>query len=150
VETMRALVGLGEVLEAAAGPEGDLYPAEHYYSQAVALAEQIRRSYGTHDWSASAWATTQVPHLRLTRVLLRQGQAAEAFLTLDETRARYLRDLRSSARLRAQLGVAEAARLDSLSTALDSVRASLGGDALDVAARSALEARELALQQRID
>jgi CHAT domain-containing protein/tetratricopeptide (TPR) repeat protein len=151
-ETWRALVGLGEVAEAeAAGGQADgLRRAEGYFRQAAALVEEIRRSYGTHDWSASAWETVQEPYLHLTRVLLRQGRAAEAFLVLDETRARYLRDLRTSARLRERLGAVESERLDGLFEALDDVRYQLGDPALPLAAQADLQAQETILQREVD
>jgi CHAT domain-containing protein len=151
-EMWRALVGLGEVAEAegVGGHPDGLRRAERHFRQAAAIVEDIRRSYGTHDWSASAWETTQEPYLHLTRVLLRQGRAAEAFLVLDATRARHLRDLRTAARLRETLDVHAAGRLDSLTTALDDVRHDLGDPALPLVERTTLEAQEVTLRQEVD
>lgn len=152
-EETRALIGLGEVAEAeAAGSEaGDLRHAEHYFRQAAALAEEARRTYGMQNWSASAWERTQEPYSHLTRVLLRQHRPAEAFLTLDATRARYLLDLRDAARLRATLDLRAAARLDSLTSALNDVRYALRDpSSLPMPERADLEMSQVTLQQQVD
>lgn len=149
-EQMRALMGLGEVAEATATTADDLRRAEGYFRQAAAFAEETRRTYGTHDWSAAAWESMQEPYRHLTRVLLRQGRPAEAFLVLDETRARYLRDLRAAARLRATLDAHAAARFDSLNEALDDVRLALADATLSIAEQTELNAREVTLRRQID
>ena len=151
-EMIPALIGLGEVSEAAGrGVNADsLRRAERYFHEAAALAEDERRTYGTHHWSASAWDLAQEPYHHLVRVLLRQGRTAEAFQALDATRARYLRDLRTTSQLRTNLDVDTAARLDSLSHSLDEVRQALQRGSLPIEDRSALETQEVMLQQAMD
>ena len=151
-ELWRSLVGLGEVAEAeaAARPEDGYHEAEAYFRHAITVGEAIRRTYGTHDWSAAAWEEKQKPYHELTRVLLRQGRPDEAFLLLDETRARYLRDLRASSQLRARLSAVDAERLDSLFETLDDVRFRLSDQTLSLADRVELDAQEVTLQQQAD
>lgn len=151
-EVMWALIGLGEVAEARADgtPRPFLQQAEAHFREAATVAEELRASYGTHDWSASAWELTQEPYLHLTRVLLQQGRAAEAFLTLDETRARYLRDLRASAQLHRRLDASARLRLDSLTSAQQAARYRLGQRQLATPERTRLELQVVETQRAIE
>src|SRR5690606_7553595 len=92
----------------------------------------------------------QRPYRRLARVLLRQGRAEEAFLTLDATRARYLRDLRASNRLRATLDAPRLARADSLSEALLGARYARHQPGLALADQIDLDAQIIRLQREME
>jgi len=96
------------------------------------------------------WERNQKPYLHLTRVLLRQGRAAEAFLVLDATRARYLRDLRTATHLRTILDADATERLDSLTHALADVRRSLADSTLSLVEETRLKHEEIALQRQAD
>ena len=148
-EEMRAEIGLGEVAEAIATDDESLRVAEQHFRRATMLAEAQRSSFGTHDWSASAWETAQEPYRHLTRILLKQGRAADAFVALDATRARYLRDLRALARLREELDEGARYRLDSLNARLRAVRYELGNEEPGLARRSLLNQQAFELQQAI-
>ena len=147
---MGAQMGLGQVEEAMAADAAGLQRAEAHFREAVALAEARRATFGTHDWSASAWEETQEPYLHLTRVLLRQGRAEEAFTALDATRARYLRDRRKLARLRSQLDTTTIAQLDSLATQLRETRYQLGGGNLTPKRFSVLNQNVITLAGEIE
>ncbi|NNF58057.1 MAG: CHAT domain-containing protein [Rhodothermaceae bacterium] len=149
-EERQAEVGLGQVAEARAVDLAGYRQAEAHFRRAAALAERRRASFGTHDWSASAWESAQKPYRHLTRVLLKQGRPAEAFAALDATRARYLRDLRRLASLQNRLDLADRVRLDSLNEHLYEVRYALGARDLPIARRSELNGELLALQRQIE
>ena len=97
---------------------GRLDDANRAYRDAVALRDIDWERGRLQDWNAGAFAEAQTPYRGLARVLVRQGQPAEAFAVLDGARARALRDMR--ARLGSRLPPARRARVDSL---LDAVRA---------------------------
>ncbi len=93
-----------------------------YYERAIEIADLGRRAFGNLDWSASVFAGALDPYRNLIRLLLREGRAEEAFLRLDETRARYMQDLRFANRLRPMLDADRTEQLDSLEEAQDEAR----------------------------
>ncbi len=120
----QSLVDLGLLAEAVADtsavPSYGLAIA--YYQRAISLAEIERRAFGNLEWSASFFEGLQTPYRNLIGLFLRQGRFEEAFLKLDETRARHLQDLRLTNRLRLSLDDERRARLDSLETIEDDAR----------------------------
>ncbi len=134
VHEMESLVDLGLLAEAIADtsstPVYDI--AEAYYERAITIAEVERRTFGNLEWSASMFAGSMRPYRYLIRLLLREGRYEEAFLRLDETRARYLQDLRLTNRMRPRLNADLRKRIDSLETVQDDARyASLNPDISD-------------------
>ena len=94
--------------------QGDLEGSADLYEEAIALEESHRARLGLDDWSATAFDTMLRPYEGLVRVRLAQGRAADALVTLDLTRARYLRDLRESNRVRRTLPPSRRPLADSL------------------------------------
>ena len=106
---------LGELRE----EQGDLGEAERWYRRAIETTEYLQASLGTTRWAALAFEEWQEPYRGLVRVLLAQGRPEAAFVALEQTRARRLRDLRWQAR---ELGDSE----DTIRTWVDSRRDELG------------------------
>lgn len=135
-EMQYLLLNAGEAHEAL----GQMQQAEAHYRRALALAEDHRAALGTTEWSTAAFANWQGSHRRLVGLLLRQGRTEEAFLTLDATRARYLRDLRRTGHLRSEAGAEERARLDSLDAQVAALRSALFETAEEGSQRLRLQA----------
>ncbi|MEL6443689.1 MAG: CHAT domain-containing protein [Bacteroidota bacterium] len=112
--------------------------AEAYYQRAMQYALDGRARYGLMDVAPAAWVGGQRPFRALVRFYLRQGRYAEAFATLDDSRARYFRDLRDAAQRRAVLTPRRRATLDSLVTVQEEARRALDHADLSVAGRSGL------------
>ena len=109
------------------------------YRASVEIQEGFRDAIGVQDWSASAFAVMQTPYRGLVRVLLAQGLVEDAFVMLDGTRARYLRDLRQQLHVRGTLTDSTRQRADSLATALSDARLrALQLEEGEAAARSAI------------
>ncbi len=143
-----SLLDLGMLDEA--GPRPDLRAAEQRYREAVRLNETVRGSLGTQEWSAAFFADLQMPYRSLVRLLLRQGRTAEAFVVLDGTRARHLRDLRSLSQRQGTLSTAARARLDRVAEQQQQAHATLARPGLSAARRSALNGRVIALQREVE
>ncbi len=92
------------------------------YTAAIDRRELFRDRLGLDDWSSSTFANAQAPYRGLVRVRLAQGDAAGAFAVLDQTRARYLRDLRQHQDVRTHLTDDARAAVDSVSTQLSDAR----------------------------
>ncbi len=120
-QAQRLLTSIGEAYEA----KGLMQEAASYYRQAIEIAERHRASLGTTEWAATAFADWQTPYRRLVQLHLAQGRPQEAFSLLEQTRARYLRDLRQNSRELLHLDDAERVRLDSLDTEIERLRDSL-------------------------
>ena len=144
-EEARALEWLGSTAEAADEPEA----AGAIYERAVALRETFRDRLGLEDWSASAFATMQKPYRGLVRVRLAQGRVRDAFLVLDRTRARYLRDLRQHEQVRRGLAPERRAEADSLRQLLLSSRR-LAFDATTAPERARQRRVTSELQQQLE
>lgn len=132
---------LGEVHEY----RGDLARAETYYRQAIALSNELRTSLRATEWAAFASGDWAAPRRGLTRVLMAQDRPREAFLVLDRSRARHLRDQQLQIRLTSTLPPRQRVRFDSLTAALSEVRSTLATDALPADRQAALEQKEVHL-----
>ncbi|MDX1532123.1 MAG: CHAT domain-containing tetratricopeptide repeat protein, partial [Rhodothermales bacterium] len=128
---------LGKVYEALGEPAR----AEASYRRAIAATEAHREALGTTEWAATAFAEWQGPYRHLIGLLLRQGHAEEAFLLLDRTRARYLRDLRRLSRSLDGITDAERERLRLIQDRTEALRDSLLREDLAPAERYRLRAR---------
>ncbi len=132
-----------ETVAAEAGATPDYASAEALLREAIDLHEIGRADLGISEWSAASFETDQGPYRDLVRLMLRQGRLAEALATLDLTRARHLRDLRLSNRLRNALAPAERHALDSLNAVLADARYSLLAPDLSTEDRSRAQGRIL-------
>ena len=140
-----ALERLGEIAEAT----GRWNEASERYERAIDLRETQRLLLGLQDWSPSAFATMQAGYRGLVRVHLARGDAEAAFVALDQTRARYLQDLRHHLSLRDRLDDAGRRRVDSLTEMLSDTRLEMmGEEAAD--RRAALAGRISLLQSSIE
>lgn len=119
--------------------------AERLYREALALREIERERLELQDWSVSAFAASQVPYRGLARLLAHQGRVEEAFVILDQSRARHLRDLRAHLALRDPLAMGGGAALDSLLTQIEEARLALMRSS-DVDAQAAATVRLSQLQ----
>lgn len=111
-----------ERLALLAEERGDPAHAEALYREALALREVERERLELQDWSATAFAESQAPYRGLARLLAQRGQAREALVVLDQSRARHLRELRAQARLRNHLSPQQRLRVESLLTAIEEAR----------------------------
>ena len=102
-----------------------LEEAEEVYREAIARAEERRLKLGTTEKAASGFGEWQEPFRHLAALYLRTDRAAEAFIMLEQTRARHLYDLRRTQENRAHLGSDERARLDSLDAEIERLRSAL-------------------------
>ncbi|MEM8559608.1 MAG: CHAT domain-containing protein, partial [Bacteroidota bacterium] len=134
----RAHMLLGRVTESTSGTRTAevLSDAEAYYRRAMAYALESRARYGLLDVAPAAWVEGQRPFRALAHLYLRQGRHAEAFATLDASRARYFHDLRDAAQRRAVLSARDRAALDSLFAVQEDARRALDRTTLSVAERS--------------
>ncbi|ARA93929.1 hypothetical protein AWN76_012690 [Rhodothermaceae bacterium RA] len=126
-----------------------LAAAKDWYQQAIRHAETLRASLGTTDWSVMAFDQWQGPYTGLVRVLLAEGRTQEAFLTLEQTRARHLRDLHRQAQLMGDLSDHDRLRVDSLSQQLVEVRNQLSRPS-SPDALTRLKLRETRLMTELD
>lgn len=149
---MLSLVDLGLLEEAVSETSAipDYSKAEARYRSAIVLAELDRESYGSLEWSASVFEKTQGPYRHLIKLLLRQERFEEAFLTLDNTRARYLQDLRLANQLRPSLHEQDRFLLDSLDGIQYNVRYELNVSGISPTRHSELQAEALSVQGDID
>lgn len=99
-----------------------LAAAKDWYQQAIRHTETLRASLGTTDWSATVFDYWRDPYAGLVRVLLAEGRVQEAFLTLEQTRARHLRDLHRQTQLMSDLSDHDRLRVDSLAGHLSEIR----------------------------
>ncbi len=143
----RVLRDLGRLYEL----RGEYARAESFFDQAIAVTERFRQSLRTTTWSSGAFTEWRRSYRGRTRVLLAQGRFEDAFLALEQTRARHLHDMRTQAQLLGRLSLAARARFDSLTTALAETMSALADDALPVARRNALRSQQARLmaQRRI-
>jgi len=119
--------------------------AEKYYRRGIGVIEEYRTSLTASQWSMTAFAEWRNVHRGLVRTLLAQNRPREAFVALDNARARHLRDLRTQARVAEQLPPTARLRLDSLSRALTTVRNQLSTDARPDTQTTQLRNREAQL-----
>lgn len=96
--------------------------AAGYFEQAIERREIERDRLGLDDWSSSAFATMQRPYRGLVRTQLATGDVRGAFRTLDQTRARYLRDLLRYQTIRATLRSETRRQIDSVVERLSETR----------------------------
>jgi len=142
---MWALLDLGMVAE----EEGGVAEAIRFYRAGIALSETWRRQLGLQPWSAAAFVNLQGPYRALVRLLLLQGRGREAFVVLDNTRARYLRDLQALSERQSDLSLDAQARVDSLAFRLRAVRRSGADLRLLPDRRSALAREGMELEAQI-
>ena len=149
---MNSLVDLGLLEEAVseASTIPDYRKAEAHYRSAIVLAELNRKSYSSLEWSASVFEQTQGPYRHLIKLLLRQERFEEAFLTLDNTRARHLQDLRLANQLRPLLNEQDRFLLDSLDGIQYDVRYELNALGISPTRHSELQAEALSVQEEIN
>ncbi len=107
-----ALEQLGSLAESS----DDLPQAEQLYRSAITRREAGRERLGLQDWSATVFARSQAPYRGLVRVHLAQGRVADALTVLDQTKARYLSDLRRHLAVRTLADDSTRAMVDSVST----------------------------------
>ena len=103
-------------------PKPDYSTAMAYFRQAIDLGEINRQTMGNLEWSAAEFADDQSAYRNLIELLVVDGRYEEAFLILDETRARYLRDLRDANRLQESIDDETRTVLDSLQSIIDHAR----------------------------
>ena len=96
--------------------------ASNYFEQAVERREIERDRLGLDDWSSSAFATMQGPYRGLVRTKLATGDVRGAFQVLDQTRARYLRDLQRYHDVRSTLRADTRRQIDSVVERLSATR----------------------------
>ncbi len=116
-----ATIRLGDLAE----QRGAWDQAAAEYNRAIDLQETRHEAMGLRDWNAQAFASLQEPYRGLIRVQLATGDARGALGTLDQTQARYLRDLRNHLALRERLSSAQRSVADSLVNALEAARLAL-------------------------
>ena len=141
-----AIVELGSIAERL----GRLDEAERWYREAAAYRDVEWQRARFQDWSAALFGSVQQAYGGLTRVLVAQGRAAEAFAVLDGAHARALRDMRINASRRARLAGDARADVDSLIGVLRSERAALLDVDLTTSGRARAERRISILQEQID
>lgn len=117
----RALLDLGRLYEI----QEDWAQAAAYYEQAIVVTKRLRASLRATDWAAAAFNEWSESYRGRIRALAAQGRHREAFLALEEARARNLQDLRLQAQFARDLPPAVRASFDSLSTRLSAVRTEL-------------------------
>ena len=139
-----------ERLALVAEQDDRLAPAAGFYRQAIAIRDIEWERGRLQDWSASTFATSQTPYRGLTRVLVRQGRPAEAFVVLDGARARALRDMRARLVARDRLTPEQQLRVDSLLDALQTERISLAGGLATPEERATVTLRVSRLNAQID
>jgi CHAT domain-containing protein len=137
----RILQELGELDEY----RGDPARAETYYRQAIAVADELRASLRATEWASYASDDWSAPYRGLVRVLAAQDRPEEAFLALDRSRARHLRDKQLQTRLTNVLPPRDRVRFDSLTAALSTVRNALATEDLSADRRTTLEQDEVRL-----
>ncbi|HKL88732.1 MAG TPA: CHAT domain-containing tetratricopeptide repeat protein, partial [Salinibacter sp.] len=123
----------------------DWQAAEKYYREGVSVIEEYRESLTASQWSMTAFAQWREVYRGLVRALLAQDRPREAFVALDQSRARHLQDLRTQARVSNQLPPEKRTRLDSLSRTLTDVRNRLGNNDLSDDEAASLRNRETRL-----
>jgi CHAT domain-containing protein len=96
--------------------------AATYFEEAIARREIERDRLGLDDWSSSAFTTMQQPYRGLVRTQLAMGDVQGAFKTLDQTRARYLRDLLHYQEVRKSLKPTTRSQVDSVADKLSEAR----------------------------
>lgn len=99
---------------------GDFAQADSLIARALHLVE-AERSGLSAEVEASRAGTWYATYLTRVSLLLAQDRPAEAFLALDEARARVLRDLRRRRHLLGDLAPATRQRADSLAASLESL-----------------------------
>ena len=115
--------------------------AETYYREGINVTERYRESLRLTEWSAIAFGELNDPHRGLVRALLAQNRMEDAFLALEQTRARHLQDLLTQSQLLTELSPAERFHFDSLTTALVEARNRLTSDTLSAAMRNRWESK---------
>ncbi|WP_412069303.1 CHAT domain-containing protein [Rubrivirga sp. IMCC43871] len=146
-----ATAGLAGALERLGGlaeARGDLREARAEYTEAIAIIDAQRSTLGLSDWSISAFVTDQGPYRGLARLQVAEGDVAAAFATIEQTRARYLLDLRRHLAVRRALSPSRRAEADSLSDRLAEVRLA-AIDTSDASAQAALAREASALRQAL-
>ncbi len=123
--------------------------AEDLYQQAVFLNESYRARLGLQDWSVASFGAMQAPYRGLVRVRLAAGDVRGAFVALEQTRARYLIDLRHHLEVRRHLSPAARGEVDSLTTALSEARLEAVEEP-STTRRAALTLRISTLQHQIE
>ncbi|MEM1117003.1 MAG: CHAT domain-containing protein [Bacteroidota bacterium] len=125
--------------------EGDWTEAAAVYDEAIAQEESYRERLGLQDWTAQAFAGVDEAYRGLVRTHLATGSPEAAFLALDRTRARYLRDLRRHLDVRARMTPEDRARATRLQAELDTTRLMLmqSGDRGPTRATVAVRVSEL-------
>jgi len=107
--------------------------AERYYRQGMEVVERQRAAISSTQWALTAFDTWQGVHRGRVRALLAMNRPRDAFAVLEQTRARYLTDLRVQATLSSELPASKRVRFDSLSNELEGVRSHLAKGAPDSA-----------------
>lgn len=149
---LETLIDIGLLEEDAADPsvENPYEVASRYYEDAIELYELTRKSIGTVEWSAALFNELQVPYRRQISLLIAEKKYNEAFALLDETRARYLRDLRQANLIKRLATTRVQVQVDSLEELLDDTRYQLMNSDLSAEQQGALEHQLVAAQQEFD
>ena len=124
--------------------------AARWYRDAIGLREAVRERMRLQDWSALIFATAQTPYRGLVRTQLATGNVSGAFQTLDQTRARYLQDLRAHNEVRSRLSPSERRQADSLVDELEAARLRLLHEDLRASARASLTESTSRLQEDLE
>ncbi len=137
---------IGVIAEA----EGHWAEAEAAYSRAIDYRETVRERLGLQDWNTRAFATMQAPYRGLIRTRLAEGDVEGALQTLDQTQARYLRDLSRHLAVRSRLSPQQRTAADSVVHELEDVRLAILNEELNGAERAARMQRASELQEDLE
>lgn len=130
--------------------EGRWRDAATLYTEAVAREETYRERLGLQDWTAQAFGRVEDAYRGLVRAHLALDAPRAAFVTLDQTRARYLRDMRRHLAVRSRLDSDLRVQADSTQRALEEARLLLLRDGLTAPERATATYSISALQERLE
>jgi len=119
--------------------------AERYYRQGMEVVERQRAAISSTQWALTAFGTWQDMHRGRVRALLAMNRPRDAFAALEQTRARYLTDLRVQATLSSDLPASKRVRFDSLANKLEAVRSRMAKASLSDAEQTQMRMQEASL-----
>jgi CHAT domain-containing protein len=119
--------------------------ADRHYQQGTEVVERQRTSISSTQWALTAFGTWQDMHRGRVRALLAMNRPRDAFAVLEQTRARYLTDLRVQATLSRELPASKRVRFDSLANELAAVRSRMAKASLSDAEQTQMRMQEASL-----
>lgn len=130
--------------------EGRWRDAAALYAEAVSREETYRERLGLQDWTAQAFGRVEDAYRGLVRAHLALDSPRAAFVTLDQTRARYLRDMRRHLAVRSRLDPDLRVQADSIQRALEESRLLLLQAGLTASERATATYSISALQEQLE